>query len=178
MGISATQTREAAAKAIESHPAPKTRLSKNGHSEKDFKSLKKNLVAAATKVPTSLGGGNHGHAGILLDPLECLALTGDPLIAFNEEARPDDLPNIDPNDTPATVSLKQDTLAHAQATCHTQEGAKTAILESIISNADEETIIDLRDDDFGYTNVHPRDVLQHLQNGALSERIALMSRTR
>jgi hypothetical protein len=33
----------------------------------DLAQLEKELMAIAAAIPTSLGGGNHGHAGIIVD---------------------------------------------------------------------------------------------------------------
>jgi hypothetical protein len=34
----------------------------------DLMILKKELIEILANIPTTLGGGNHGHAGILMDP--------------------------------------------------------------------------------------------------------------
>jgi len=38
----------------------------------DLTILKKELIAILANIPTTLGGGNHGHAGILMDPARYL----------------------------------------------------------------------------------------------------------
>jgi hypothetical protein len=42
--------------------------------------LKKELIAILANNPTTLGGGNHGHAGILIDPARYLLTTGVPFV--------------------------------------------------------------------------------------------------
>ena len=34
----------------------------------DLTILKKELIVILANIPTTLGGGNHGHAGVLMDP--------------------------------------------------------------------------------------------------------------
>ena len=45
----------------------------------DLTILEKELIAILANIPTTLGGGNHGHAGILMDPARYL-LTANELL--------------------------------------------------------------------------------------------------
>jgi hypothetical protein len=38
--------------------------------------LEKELISIAANVPTALGGGNHRHAGIIVEPTKYLVMTG------------------------------------------------------------------------------------------------------
>jgi hypothetical protein len=38
--------------------------------------LEKELIAILAGIPTALGGGNHGHAGIIMDPATIATMTG------------------------------------------------------------------------------------------------------
>jgi hypothetical protein len=38
--------------------------------------LEKELISIAANVPTALGGGNHGHAGIIVEPTKYLVMMG------------------------------------------------------------------------------------------------------
>ena len=67
MTIIATQIRHAASQSIKSHTAPSHRLGENGYTAEEFRQFKKNMVTAATIVPTSLGGGENGHAWLLME---------------------------------------------------------------------------------------------------------------
>ncbi len=42
----------------------------------DVTLLEKELIAMAATIPTTLGGGNHGHAGIIVKPMKYLTMTG------------------------------------------------------------------------------------------------------
>ena len=47
---------------------------------KDLTILEKELIAILANIPTTLGGGNHGHAGILMDPARYLITAGVPFV--------------------------------------------------------------------------------------------------
>jgi hypothetical protein len=38
--------------------------------------LEKELISIAANIPTALGGGNHGHAGIIVEPTKYLFMRG------------------------------------------------------------------------------------------------------
>ena len=42
----------------------------------DVTLLEKELIAIAATIPTTLGGGNHGHAGLIVGPTKYLTMTG------------------------------------------------------------------------------------------------------
>ena len=55
----------------------------------DLTTLEKELIAILANIPTTLGGGNHGHAGILMEPTRYLLTAGVP---FNNPANPGNYP--------------------------------------------------------------------------------------
>jgi hypothetical protein len=55
----------------------------------DLTILKKELIAILANISTTLGGGNHGHAGIIMDPARYLVIAG---IPFNNPANPRNYP--------------------------------------------------------------------------------------
>jgi hypothetical protein len=55
----------------------------------DLTILEKELIAILTNIPTTLGGGNHGHAGILMEPARYLLIAG---VSFNNPANPGNYP--------------------------------------------------------------------------------------
>ena len=52
----------------------------------DLTTLEKELIAIAVSIPTTLGGGNHGHAGIIIEPAKYLVMTAG--TAFTPPANP------------------------------------------------------------------------------------------
>ncbi len=48
----------------------------------DLTLLEKELIAILANIPTTLGGGSHGHAGIVMDPARYLLMTGAAFVVF------------------------------------------------------------------------------------------------
>ena len=46
----------------------------------DLTTLKKELIVILANTPTTLGEGNHGHAGIIMDPAKYLLSAGVPFV--------------------------------------------------------------------------------------------------
>jgi hypothetical protein len=44
--------------------------------DQDITMLKKELIAITASIPSALGGGNHGHAGIIVEPAKYLTMAG------------------------------------------------------------------------------------------------------
>jgi hypothetical protein len=44
--------------------------------DQDFTLLEKEFISIAANIPTALGGGNHGHAGIIVEPTKYLVMMG------------------------------------------------------------------------------------------------------
>ncbi len=44
--------------------------------DQDITTLEKELIAIAASIPSALGGGNHGHAGIIAEPAKYLTMAG------------------------------------------------------------------------------------------------------
>jgi hypothetical protein len=42
----------------------------------DITILEKEIIAILANIPTSLGGGNHGHVGVIMNPMEYNTMTG------------------------------------------------------------------------------------------------------
>ena len=66
----------------------------------DLTILEKELIVILANIPTTLGGGNHGHARILMDPARHLLTTGVP---FVNPANPGNYPANIPGNAAAGV---------------------------------------------------------------------------
>jgi hypothetical protein len=55
------------------------------HKDQDITTLEKKLISNAASIPSTLGGGNHGHAGIIVKTTKNLAMAG---VAFNDPNHP------------------------------------------------------------------------------------------
>jgi hypothetical protein len=51
----------------------------------DITTLKKELISLAASIPSRLGGGNHGHAGIIVEAAKYLTMAG---VAFTNPIHP------------------------------------------------------------------------------------------
>ena len=49
--------------------------------DQDITTLEKELIAIAASIPTGLGGGNHGHAGLIVNTTKYLTMAG---VAFRQ----------------------------------------------------------------------------------------------
>ncbi len=49
--------------------------------DQDITKLEKELIAIAASIPTGLGGGNHGHAGLIVEAAKYLTMAGQVFIA-------------------------------------------------------------------------------------------------
>ncbi len=74
----------------------------------DLTILEKELIAILTNIPTMLGGGNHGHAGIIIEPARYSLMTRE--VAFVNPANPGTYPaNI-----PANAAAREQARAEAE----------------------------------------------------------------
>jgi hypothetical protein len=53
--------------------------------DQDITTLEKELIAIAASIPTGLGGGNYGHAGLIVDATKYLTMAG---VAFTTPPNP------------------------------------------------------------------------------------------
>jgi hypothetical protein len=70
----------------------------------DLMILEKELIAILAGIPSALGGGNHGHAGITMVPATYATMTGG--TDFNNPANPGIYPTERPQQEPE-LELKQ-----------------------------------------------------------------------
>ena len=61
------------------------------------------MIAILANIPTTLGGGNHGHAGIIMDPARYLLTAGVP---FANPANPGNYPANVPGNAAAGVRAR------------------------------------------------------------------------
>jgi hypothetical protein len=66
----------------------------------DLTIFKKELIAILANIPTTLGGGNHGHAGIIIEQARYLLMTG---VIFTNPVNPGTYPANVPGNAAAGV---------------------------------------------------------------------------
>jgi hypothetical protein len=118
------------------------------------------LYGNAASLPTSLGGGQHGHIGLIMTPLLYTTLSPTPYTAPND---PGTSPPVLPNN--ASVGRRETTrLDHKEALRIFQNNntmddvLKTQIIDSI----HDPYICEMRNKYTGYLGVTTRDLIDHL----------------
>ena len=131
-------------------------------SEPNYESINKmvqTLYGNAASLSTTLGGGQHGHIGLIMTPTLYATLTETP---YNEPNDPGVLPFIPPGSTAAARELinlqyKEERRIYDQHT-NMDDALKSQIIDSI-----QETYINaLRNKYTGYLGVTTRDLIDHL----------------
>ena len=134
---------------------------------KDLTILEKELIAILANIPTTLGGGNHGHAGILMDPARYLLTAGIPFIN-----------PANPGNYPAGIAANAAAGARARAEAQHKEEVKEyetfqgviqATKDIIMEAVDHEYLLEIEDEILGFLNETPMSIMTHLRNrgGAL-----------
>ncbi len=129
----------------------------------DLTILEKEIIAILTNIPTALGGGNHGHAGIIMEPAMYSLMTGRPAFVIPEN------PGIYP--TRLAVNAALGTRARVEAE-HKElinqfelyEGIKQGTKDIILQAVDNEYLAEIEHETLGYLNQTLRHMLIHLLN--------------
>ena len=133
----------------------------------DLTILEKELIAILANIPTTLGGGNHGHAGILMEPARYLLIAGVP---FNNPANPGNYPLNVAGNAAAGVRARAEA-AHKEEVreYETFQGVIQATKDIFLEAVDHEYLLEIEDEILGFLNQTPTDMLTHLRNrgGAL-----------
>ena len=114
----------------------------------DLTILEKELIVILANIPKTLGGGNHGHAGIIMDPARYLLIAEVP---FNNPANPGNYPANVPGNAAAGV------LARAEAEhkeeveeYETFQGVVQATKDIILEALDHEYLLEIQDEIIGF----------------------------
>jgi hypothetical protein len=110
--------------------------------------LEKNLVAIAASIPSGLRGGNHGHAGIIIETTKYLAIAG---VAFTDPIHP----RIYPTGLPTTAAAGTRARAEAKhkeslAQYEIFKGVEQALKDIILENVEHDYLLEIKDDTLGF----------------------------
>ena len=135
--------------------------------DQDITMLEKELIAIAASIPTGLGRGNHGHAGLIVDAAKYLAMAGQAFITPPN-------PGIYPAGLPAGAAAG--TRARAEVE-HKEElaqyeifkGVEQALKDIIQEAVEHDYLLEIEDDTLGFLNQTPKQMIDHLRarGGAL-----------
>ena len=129
--------------------------------DQDITTLEKELIAIAASIPTTLGGGNHGHAGLIVDATKYLTMTG---VAF--EIPPN--PGIYPAGLAANAAAGIRARAEAEhkeevAQYEILKGVEQALKDIILEAVENDYLMEIEDETLGYLNQTPRQMIDHLK---------------
>jgi len=132
----------------------------------DLTILERELIAILANIPTTLGGGNHGHAGIVMDPARYLLTAG---VAFANPANPGNYPAVPNNATQGARARAEAEHKELVKEYETFQGVIQATKDIILEAVDHEYLLEIEDEILGFLNQTPTDMLTHLRNrgGAL-----------
>ena len=134
----------------------------------DVTLLEKELIAIAATIPSTLGGGNHGHAGLIVEPAKYLTMTGG--TAFTQPGNPGIYPaGLAPNAAAGTRAREEAEHKELIAQYEIHKGVEQALKDIIIQAVDEDFLLEIEDETLGFLNETPRSMIIHLRNrgGAL-----------
>lgn len=128
-------------------------------SHTDITQLEEELVEIAVNYPTSLGGGDHGHAGLIVE--SATYLTHSNGIPFTRPSQPPTLPvaPAQSEDKASVERLHNERIRIFNLFVGVEQGLKDKILAAV----DEEFLLELRQGIFGYQKVTARQMLDHLR---------------
>ena len=127
--------------------------------------LHKTILAASTKVPSPLAGGEDGHSYLVLNEADLKEYTGKDLVQA-KTPKPDLKPNIVGNDSNATISLKTHKKAIELNTYFTQEGVESGLRDLIVKSVPKAIITELKHRQFGFAKVTLLQLLEKIKDEA------------
>jgi hypothetical protein len=133
----------------------------------DITTLEKELVAIAASIPSGLGGGNHGHEGIIVKTTKYLAMAG---VAFTDPIHPGIYPTGLPTKAAAQTRARVEA-EHKESLAEYEifKGVKQALKDIILEAVEHDYLSEIKDDTLGFLNQMPKQMIDHLKirGGAL-----------
>ena len=130
--------------------------------EPDYDSINhmvQSLYGNAASVATTLGGGAHGHIGIIMRQQLYATLTATPYTAPND---PGALPNIPATASAATCELIRTQHKEERRIFDNHINMDDALKSQVIDTIQEPYIVEMRNKYTGYLGITTRDLLDHL----------------
>ena len=134
----------------------------------DLTNLKKEIISILANIPTTLGGGNHGHVGVIMDQVDYNTMTTG--IDFVNPVNPGIYPaGLALNAAAGTRAREEAIHKELIAQFETFEGVKLGTKDLILEAVDNEYLSEIEHDTLGFLNQTPRQMIEHLltRGGAL-----------
>ena len=134
----------------------------------DLTNLEKEIISILANIPTTLGGGNHGHVGVIMDQVDYNTMTTG--IDFVNPVNPGIYPaGLALNAAAGTRAREEAIHKELIAQFETFEGVKLGTKDLILEAVDNEYLSEIEHDTLGFLNQTPRQMIEHLltRGGAL-----------
>jgi hypothetical protein len=136
--------------------------------ENGLTTLEKELIAIAASIPCTLGGRNHGHAGVIAVTAKYLLMTGG--TAFVIPANPGIYPaGLQANAKAGTWAREEAIHKELVAQYEIFKGVKQGLKDIIQEVVETDYLLEIEDKTLGFLNQMPGQMIEHLRNrgGAL-----------
>jgi hypothetical protein len=129
-------------------------------STQDISKLEEEIIGIAATFPTALGGGNNGHAGIIMDPA-AYSLLSDGVDFINPIN-----PGVYPAGAMTTAQRPQRKVEHKELLkqFETWAGVRDGLKDLILKAFEEIYMEEIKAPTIGFLNVTPREMLTHLND--------------
>ena len=124
-----------------------------------IKNIEKQLVKNASSYPTELGGGNHGHLGLVLSPEKHLLVTGHD---FHPHTNPGSLPTFPANPTQPQIAQIASTHKEELRLWREQQVLIKALKKQLTNAFASKHLEEIEDNFTGFNNLSIQDILTHL----------------
>jgi hypothetical protein len=122
--------------------------------EHDITKMEKELTAIAAATRSSLGGGNHGHAGIIVEDVNYTTMTGG--IAFVNPPNP----NVTAGTRAREEVIHNGAVQEYEIFCGVEAGLKDILLKVV----DNDFVLEIEDKTLVFLNESPKSIIAHLRN--------------
>ena len=134
----------------------------------DLTNLEKEIISILANIPTTLGGGNHGHVGVIMDQVDYNTMTTG--IDFVNPVNPGIYPaDLALNAAAGTRAREEAIHKELIAQFETFEGVKLGTKDLILEAVDNEYLSEIEHDTLGFLNQTPRQMIEHLLTYFLNE---------
>lgn len=129
-------------------------------STQDISKLEEEIIGIAATIPTALGGGNNGHAGVIMDPAAYLLLSGG--VDFVDPVNPGVYPAgaMTAAQRPQREAEHKELMKQFETWAGVRDGLKDLILQAV----EEIYLEEIKAPTIGFLNVTPRAMLTHLND--------------
>ena len=129
----------------------------------DFVQFKRGMAAVAKSVPSAIGG-EYGHIYLLEDGTAYRQRTSSAMPT--EVTAPARKPTFDTNATAAEIEQAKFNHSADTEAYLTQEGCRQGLVELIVDNVPADCIAELSNYEYGFQNIEPKVLMQHLEDEA------------